>query len=98
MGEVAGRLADSVVLTDDNPRSEPPDAIIAAIRAGIPAGVPVRIERDRRAAIVGALQAASAGDWVLVAGKGHEAGQIFADREEPFSDLAVIEDWFREAA
>lgn len=98
MGAVAGRLADSVVLTDDNPRSEAPDAIIAAIRAGIPAGVPVRIERDRRAAIVTALQTAGAGDWVLVAGKGHETGQIFADREEPFSDLAVIEDWFREAA
>jgi UDP-N-acetylmuramoyl-L-alanyl-D-glutamate--2,6-diaminopimelate ligase len=49
-------------------------------------------------AIRGALAAATAGDWVLIAGKGHETGQIFADREEPFSDLAVVEDWLREAA
>ena len=98
MGAVAGRLADAVVLTDDNPRNEAPEAIVAAIRAGVPGGVPVHVEHDRRVAIRGALAAATAGDWVLIAGKGHETGQIFADREEPFSDLAVVEDWLREAA
>ncbi|MGB3133714.1 MAG: cyanophycin synthetase, partial [Candidatus Macondimonas sp.] len=96
MGAVAGRLADAVVLTDDNPRSEDPDIIIAAIRAAIPAGTPVRVERDRRAAIVSALEAAAPGDWVLVAGKGHETGQIFADRQEPFSDEAVVAEWLGE--
>jgi len=98
MGAAAGRLADAVVLTDDNPRSEAPEAIVAAIRAGVPGGVPVHVEHDRRAAIRGALAAATAGDWVLVAGKGHETGQIFADREEPFSDVAVVADWLQEAA
>ena len=96
MGAVAGRLADAVVLTDDNPRNEDPDTIIAAIRTAIPAGTPVRVERDRRAAIVGALEAAAPGDWVLVAGKGHETGQIFADRQEPFSDEAVVAEWLGE--
>lgn len=98
MGATAGRLADAVVLTDDNPRSEAPEAIIAAIRAGMPSGTPVHVEHDRRAAIRGALAAATAGDWVLIAGKGHETSQVFADREEPFSDLEVVEDWLREAA
>ncbi|MFZ5532711.1 MAG: UDP-N-acetylmuramoyl-L-alanyl-D-glutamate--2,6-diaminopimelate ligase [Pseudomonadota bacterium] len=98
MGAAVGRLADAVVLTDDNPRSEAPEAIIAAIRAGVPGGVPVHVEHDRRAAIRGALAAATTGDWVLIAGKGHETSQVFADREEPFSDLEVVKDWFREAA
>lgn len=98
MGAVVGRLADAVVLTDDNPRGEDPEEIIAAIRSGIPADVPVYIERDRRAAIVGALETAAPGDWVLVAGKGHETGQIFADRQEPFSDVAVVAEWLGEAA
>lgn len=98
MGAAAGRLADALVLTDDNPRSEAPEAIIAAIRAGVPGGVPVHVEHDRRAAIRGALAAATRDDWVLVAGKGHETGQVFADREEPFSDLAVVQDWLGAAA
>jgi UDP-N-acetylmuramoyl-L-alanyl-D-glutamate--2,6-diaminopimelate ligase len=93
MGAVAGRLADAVVLTDDNPRNEDPDTIIAAIRSGISSGTPVRIERDRRAAIMSALAEAAPGDWVLVAGKGHETGQIFADRRESFSDMAVVSEW-----
>jgi UDP-N-acetylmuramoyl-L-alanyl-D-glutamate--2,6-diaminopimelate ligase len=90
MGEVAARLADRVVVTSDNPRSEDPLAIIAEIRAGIPGGAPgVDVEPDRRRAIEGALAAAGAGDVVLVAGKGHESTQVVGDRALPFDDREV---------
>jgi len=91
MGEVAARLADVVVVTSDNPRSEDPDAIIDAVLAGVPAGAPhVEREVDRRAAIGRAIGAARAGDVVVVAGKGHEQGQEFAGgRKEPFDDVEV---------
>jgi UDP-N-acetylmuramoyl-L-alanyl-D-glutamate--2,6-diaminopimelate ligase len=86
MGKVAAALADVVFVTDDNPRSE--DA--ATIRAEILAGAPRAIEiGDRRAAIKAAVDAAGAGDIVLVAGKGHEQGQIIGDRTLPFDDVAV---------
>jgi UDP-N-acetylmuramoyl-L-alanyl-D-glutamate--2,6-diaminopimelate ligase len=84
MGRVATTLADRVVVTDDNPRSEDPAAIVAEIVAG--AEGPVEVISDRAAAIRAALHGAGAHDVVLVAGKGHEQGQVFADRTVPFDD------------
>lgn len=89
MGAIAARLADEIIVTDDNPRAENGDAIIAAIREGIPAGRPACIERDRAAAIALALSRAQAGDVILVAGKGHETYQETADGRHPFDDLQV---------
>lgn len=87
MGEVAERRADRVVLTSDNPRSEDPRAIIAAVRAGMQ-GSPL-IEPDRAAAIEAAIIDACAEDVVLLAGKGHEAYQEIGDLRVPFSDAAA---------
>jgi len=89
MGSVAARLADLSVVTSDNPRREDPDAIIADVLAGVPAGH-AEIEPDRRAAIALALAAAAPGDVVLVAGKGHETAQVLGDRTVPFDDRAVV--------
>jgi UDP-N-acetylmuramoyl-L-alanyl-D-glutamate--2,6-diaminopimelate ligase len=89
MGEIAERLADHVILTDDNPRSESGDAIIAEIRAGMQ-GIPV-IERDREAAIRLAIGEAGESDLVLVAGKGHEDYQISGDVIRHFSDRETVE-------
>ncbi|MDJ0807564.1 MAG: UDP-N-acetylmuramoyl-L-alanyl-D-glutamate--2,6-diaminopimelate ligase [Gammaproteobacteria bacterium] len=95
MGGVAARLADRVVLTDDNPRTEPGDRIIAEILAGIQQGDRVSVQRDRSRAIHQTIDAAGPEDLVLVAGKGHEdyqlvAGEVlhFSDREEVLSALA----------
>jgi UDP-N-acetylmuramoyl-L-alanyl-D-glutamate--2,6-diaminopimelate ligase len=91
MGEVATRLADHVVLTSDNPRSEDPQAIIDDIRAGIPlgTGASVAVEPDRRRAIEHALVEARPGDVVVIAGKGHETTQTFGDTVRPFDDREV---------
>ncbi|MDD5247626.1 MAG: UDP-N-acetylmuramoyl-L-alanyl-D-glutamate--2,6-diaminopimelate ligase [Rhodocyclaceae bacterium] len=86
MGAAAERLADCVVLTSDNPRSEDPLAILAAIRSGMK-GQPL-IEADRAAAIRDAVAAAAASDVVLLAGKGHEPYQEVAGARQPFSDVA----------
>jgi UDP-N-acetylmuramoyl-L-alanyl-D-glutamate--2,6-diaminopimelate ligase len=88
MGEVAARLADRVVVTSDNPRSEDPDAIVAAIVDGVAAGdaAKVTVEVDRRAAIARAIGSAGAGDIVLIAGKGHETTQTVGDAVRPFDD------------
>ena len=97
MGRVAARLADWTILTSDNPRSEDPMAIISAIEAGF-AKESVRtyeIEPDRRKAIVRALATANKGDFVLVAGKGHEDYQVFRDTTVHFSDIEVIEETLR---
>jgi UDP-N-acetylmuramoyl-L-alanyl-D-glutamate--2,6-diaminopimelate ligase len=97
MGEIAARLADAVVVTSDNPRSEDPEAIIAEILAG--AGPGVETEVDRRAAIARAVGLARAGDVVVVAGKGHEQGQEFAGgRKLPFDDVAVVREALRGAS
>jgi UDP-N-acetylmuramoyl-L-alanyl-D-glutamate--2,6-diaminopimelate ligase len=88
MGAVAGRLADRVILTDDNPRGEDPEAILADIRAGL-AGAPVEVVRPRAEAIARALGQARPGDAVLVAGKGHEAYQEVAGVRHPYSDRAT---------
>ncbi len=89
MGAIAARLADHVVVTDDNPRGEDPHDIVADILAGLPAGRQVTVERDREKAIAGAVAAAAPGDLVVVAGKGHEDYQEVAGVRHPFSDREV---------
>jgi UDP-N-acetylmuramoyl-L-alanyl-D-glutamate--2,6-diaminopimelate ligase len=89
MGEAARRLADRVVVTSDNPRSEPPEAIVDAILEG--AGPSAERETDRRRAIALAIDTAEPGDVVVIAGKGHEQGQEFENgRKEPFDDLGEV--------
>ena len=92
MGAVAAAGADCIVLTDDNPRSEDGDGIIAAIRTGISAGnkVDVHVERDRARAIATALERCEAGDVVLVAGKGHESVQIVGNERRRYSDRDTV--------
>ena len=88
MGAIAARLADRVIVTSDNPRSEDPEAIIAEILAG--AGNGVEHNPDRREAIAEAIRAAAPGDVVVIAGKGHEQGQEFeGGRKVPFDDVTV---------
>jgi UDP-N-acetylmuramoyl-L-alanyl-D-glutamate--2,6-diaminopimelate ligase len=90
MGAIAAREADVVVVTSDNPRSEPAGAIADEVLAGTgPVGDRVVVELDRRAAIGLAFDRAGAGDAVLIAGKGHETGQTAAGVTVPFDDRAV---------
>jgi UDP-N-acetylmuramoyl-L-alanyl-D-glutamate--2,6-diaminopimelate ligase len=94
MGAVASRLSDVVVVTSDNPRSEPPEAIIEEILRGMNGGR--KAERhvivDRREAIARALELARSGDAVVIAGKGHETYQVLRDRTVPFDDRQVARD------
>jgi UDP-N-acetylmuramoyl-L-alanyl-D-glutamate--2,6-diaminopimelate ligase len=90
MGEIAARRADVVYVTTDNPRSEDPAAIIAEVLAGVPSGSGVEAVLDRREAIRDALSAARLGDVVVVAGKGHESGQIAGGITAPFDDRLVV--------
>ncbi len=85
MGEIAARLADRVYVTDDNPRSEAPATIRAAILAAAPGAIEIG---DRRAAIRTAVAELQAGDLLLLAGKGHEQGQIIGTETRPFDDAA----------
>ena len=89
MGEIAARLADRVVVTDDNPRSEQPASIRDAILAGVGGGSAAEILEigDRAKAIGAAVAALQAGDVLVIAGKGHETGQIVGGTVLPFSDL-----------
>ncbi len=97
MGAAAGALADRVIVTSDNPRSEDPARIIDEVMAGAPTGA--EREPDRRAAIEFALADARGGDIVVVAGKGHEQGQEFeAGRIEPFDDRDVVREALRALA
>ena len=89
MGEIAARLADVVVVTDDNPRTEDAAAIRAAVLAGAPGAVEIG---DREAAIRSAFGGLGEGDTLLVAGKGHETYQIVGDRTLPFDDAEVLRD------
>ena len=111
MGEVATRLADAVIVTSDNPRSEVPEQIIAEVMAGASAAVAadargsaiagaaeplIEAVTDRRAAIERAIALARPGDVVVVAGKGHEQGQEFADgRKVPFDDVSAVREALR---
>ncbi|WP_020174750.1 UDP-N-acetylmuramoyl-L-alanyl-D-glutamate--2,6-diaminopimelate ligase [Methyloferula stellata] len=96
MGDVAARLADQVVVTDDNPRSEDPALIRRAILEGAGAAARIREIGDRAAAIAESIKALQPGDVLLIAGKGHETGQIVGNRTLPFSDAdcarAVLKD------
>lgn len=99
MGEIAAKLADFTVITSDNPRSEDPQRIIAAIERGFRrCGAPgsYAVEADRRAAIALALGQAQAGDIVVLAGKGHEDYQIIGDKKLPFDDRKVAAEILKE--
>ncbi len=92
MGAVAARLADKVVVTSDNPRSEDPSSIMDQILEGVVAEssqAPDEIDPDRAQAIGSAITGAKPGDVVVIAGKGHETGQELADRTIPFDDRIV---------
>lgn len=92
MGQVAARLADRVVITSDNPRTEDPEAIITDILEG---GCEVAlVEPDRGQAIATALAQIQPGDVVLVAGKGHEDYQIIGTSKHHFSDQEAVQDFF----
>jgi len=98
MGEIATRLADLTLITDDNPRSEEPAAIRAEIVRGIPAGRKnwIEVRSDRRAAIEQGMAAlGSADDLLLIAGKGHEAGQTIKGVTHPFDDAEVARELAR---
>ncbi|MQA99518.1 MAG: UDP-N-acetylmuramoyl-L-alanyl-D-glutamate--2,6-diaminopimelate ligase [Actinobacteria bacterium] len=99
MGAVVARLADVVIVTSDNPRSEDPDAIIAEILEGVMAERPDGPDAslvDRAEAIASGMRSARSGDVFVIAGKGHETGQQFADRTIPFDDREVARDLIRE--
>jgi UDP-N-acetylmuramoyl-L-alanyl-D-glutamate--2,6-diaminopimelate ligase len=97
MGEVVGRHADVPIVTSDNPRSEDPDTIIAQVMIGVRDSGNTRALAiaDRREAIAAALSMADERSLVLVAGKGHETEQVFADRTVPFDDREVVRDLAR---
>jgi UDP-N-acetylmuramoyl-L-alanyl-D-glutamate--2,6-diaminopimelate ligase len=90
MGETAERLADRVIVTDDNPRREDADGIVAMILRGIRRPGAVLVERDRARAIGAAIAEARAGDAVLIAGKGHEDYQLVGAERRRFSDRDCV--------
>jgi UDP-N-acetylmuramoyl-L-alanyl-D-glutamate--2,6-diaminopimelate ligase len=95
MGAIASEKADTVIITDDNPRSEDPAAIRAAILAAVPGATEIG---DRGEAIRSAVAALQPGDVLLVAGKGHESGQIVGERVLPFSDHEAVAGALKENA
>ncbi len=93
MGRIASELADVAIVTSDNPRSEDPHAIIEEILAGV--SREVEVQPDRRVAIARAVEQAKERDVVVIAGKGHEQGQEFADRKVPFDDREAAREAIR---
>lgn len=97
MGAAVARLADTAILTSDNPRGEDPLSILATMLAGA-AEVPIHergtvlVEEERATAIAAAVARAESGDTVIVAGKGHEQGQDIAGVVRPFDDRQVLRD------
>jgi UDP-N-acetylmuramoyl-L-alanyl-D-glutamate--2,6-diaminopimelate ligase len=89
MGQVASELADLVYVADDNPRSEPADEIRHAIIAAAPHAIEIG---ERREAIAAAVAQLRRGDILVIAGKGHETGQIVGDKVLPFDDVLVASD------
>ena len=98
MGAAAANGADEAYLTSDNPRSEEPAAILEEMAAGIRDRDNVQVEADRRLAIRKAVSRARPGDAVVLAGKGHETGQEFADHTDPFDDRVVLREEIQAAA
>ncbi|MEG1346337.1 MAG: cyanophycin synthetase, partial [Acidaminococcaceae bacterium] len=99
MGRIALELADNLVVTSDNPRSEEPQRILADIArglAGVPAGKNVQQIIDRKEAINYALEQAAATDVILIAGKGHENYQILKDQTIHFDDCEVVREYWAE--
>jgi UDP-N-acetylmuramoyl-L-alanyl-D-glutamate--2,6-diaminopimelate ligase len=95
MGRIAAELADDVIVTDDNPRTEDPARIVADILMGVPGtgaatALGTMVEHDRTRAIQTALRRSAPGDVVLIAGKGHEDYQIYGTVRRPFSDQTVV--------
>jgi UDP-N-acetylmuramoyl-L-alanyl-D-glutamate--2,6-diaminopimelate ligase len=95
MGLVASTLSDVTIVTSDNPRSEEPESIIDAVMSGVASGAIVLRDADRRSAISRALDEASSGDVVVVAGKGHETTQTIGDHVVPFDDRVVARELLR---
>ncbi|MEN9861460.1 MAG: hypothetical protein RLZZ515_1942 [Cyanobacteriota bacterium] len=96
MGSIAARLADQVVVTSDNPRTEDPQQILQDVMAGIPEGTAVQVEADRGRAIAAVVAAAQPADLVLIAGKGHEDYQILGTTKIHFDDREEAEKALRE--
>jgi UDP-N-acetylmuramoyl-L-alanyl-D-glutamate--2,6-diaminopimelate ligase len=95
MGRIAAELADRVILTSDNPRTEDPNQILQQILAGVPDELRHRValvEPDRRRAIEYTVHTAQAGELILLAGKGHEPYQIIGTEKHPFSDMEVAKE------
>lgn len=92
MGEIAARYSDVVIVTDDNPRTEDPEVIVEHILSGISDRSKVEVIHDRRRAIERAIELAQPGDFVLIAGKGHETTQTLKDRTIEFNDFAVADE------
>lgn len=93
MGRIAEELADVVMITDDNPRTENPAGIQAEIRAGLQDPARATLVADRREAIHGLLEGGNPGDVLVVAGKGHEPYQEVGDVRHPFDDRQIVRDW-----
>jgi UDP-N-acetylmuramoyl-L-alanyl-D-glutamate--2,6-diaminopimelate ligase len=91
MGGIAARLADQVVVTSDNPRTEDPQRILEDVVAGIPVGTALQVQADRAVAIAQAIADAQVDDLVLIAGKGHEDYQILGTTKVHFDDREEAE-------
>jgi UDP-N-acetylmuramoyl-L-alanyl-D-glutamate--2,6-diaminopimelate ligase len=100
MAQVAEKLADRLIITSDNPRTEDPRAIVDQVAAGLSEAARARAELlvDRREAIARAIEEAQSGDVVLIAGKGHETYQILGSRTVPFDDLQIAAELMRRRA
>jgi len=99
MGGIAGRLADYVFITSDNPRYEKPEEIIAEIEAGIrDCGTPYTVIENRKEAIAAALKMAREGDILLLVGKGHETYQEIAGERRPFDEKQIVQELLAEMA
>ena len=99
MGRVGAGMSDLCIITSDNPRGEEPSAIIEMILEGVTGEYPperYEVEEDRRKAIYRAIEVARTDDLVVIAGKGHESGQVFADRVIPFDDRQVAIEGLKE--